>query len=60
LKPLELRAARIALGMNQRELAEALLLSGEATIRSWESGRRPISGPAQVAIRLMLKHGETK
>lgn len=57
MSPLEFRAARIALGLNQREMAEALRLSGEATIRSWESGRRPVSGPASVAIELMLKHG---
>lgn len=55
MKPLEIRAARIALGMNQREFAEALRVGGEAVIRSWESGRRPISGPASVAIELMLK-----
>jgi DNA-binding transcriptional regulator YiaG len=55
MTPLEIKAARIALGMNQRELAEALRVAGEATIRSWESGRRPISGPAAVAIELMLK-----
>lgn len=54
MTPLEIKAARLALGMNQREFAEALLLSGEATVRSWESGRRKISGPAIVAIRLML------
>ena len=57
MSPLEIKAARLALGMNQREFAEALCLSGEATVRSWESGRRKISGPATVAIRMMLKHG---
>lgn len=55
MKPLEIKAARLALGMNQREFAEALRLSSQATVRSWESGRRPISGPATVAIELMLK-----
>lgn len=58
MSPLEVRAARLALGMNQREFAEALRLSGEATVRSWESGRRKISGPATKAIELMLKHGD--
>ena len=57
MTPLEIRAARMALGMNQREFADALRLSGEATVRSWESGRRKISGPATVAIEMMLKHG---
>ena len=61
MKPLEIKAARFALGMNQREFAEALRVGSEAVIRSWESGRRPISGPATVAIRLMLNQsGVTK
>ena len=55
MSPLEIKAARLALGMNQREFAEALRVGSEAVIRSWESGRRPISGPASVAIELMLK-----
>jgi DNA-binding transcriptional regulator YiaG len=55
MRPLEIKAARLALGMNQREFAEALRVGSEAVIRSWESGRRPISGPASVAIELMLK-----
>lgn len=54
MQPLEIRAARLALGMNQREFAEALRVGSEGVIRSWESGRRPISGPATVAIELML------
>jgi DNA-binding transcriptional regulator YiaG len=57
VSPLEIKAARLALSMNQREFAEALRVAGEATVRSWESGRRPIGGPATVAIELMLKHG---
>lgn len=57
MTPLEIKAARFTLGMNQREFAEALRVGSEAVIRSWESGRRPISGPASVAIELMLKEG---
>lgn len=55
MTPLEIKAARIALGMNQREFAERLRVGSEAVIRSWESGRRPISGPATVAIGLLLR-----
>lgn len=58
MTPLEIKAARLALGMNQRQLAEALRVGSEAVIRSWESGRRPISGPATVAIELMLKRSQ--
>lgn len=59
MKPLEITAARLALGMNKRQFAEALELAGEATVRSWESGRRPISGPAKVAIRLLLQREQS-
>jgi len=53
MTPAELRAARTALGLSQRELAERL----EVTIRAlqmWEAGERAIPGPARVALRLML------
>jgi DNA-binding transcriptional regulator YiaG len=55
--PAEVKSARLALGYTQQQLADALGITGEYaadTVRSWESGRRPISGPASVAIRLML------
>jgi DNA-binding transcriptional regulator YiaG len=59
MAPAELREARKRLGLSQSGLAEALGLgpNGDRTIRRWESGRRPISGPAQVAIGLMLRYG---
>jgi DNA-binding transcriptional regulator YiaG len=54
----EVRAARLQLGMTQKQLAEALGLpaSGKRTVRHWETdaGRFAITGPARVAIRLML------
>lgn len=55
----EVRDARLALGFQtQQALADALGLEGtysKDTIRSWESGKNPISGPARVALRLMLE-----
>lgn len=57
MTPETIKAARLELGLTQRGLAEALRLSepyGKDVVRSWESGRRPISGPAAVAIELML------
>ena len=55
-------AARKALGMTRQELAEALELAGgqwaKDTVRNWERDAREISGPARVAIRLMLKVGK--
>ncbi len=56
LKPAEIRAARHALGFTANGLAEALKLgkNGGRTVRRWESGETPISGPASVAIGMML------
>jgi DNA-binding transcriptional regulator YiaG len=58
MTPAELKAARKALGLTQQGLADALRLTGpyaKDTVRSWESGRRPISGPVQVAVEAMIK-----
>ena len=60
MTPAELKSARKALGLSARGLAEALNLGthGGRTVRRWESGETPISGPAQVAIKYMLKERE--
>jgi DNA-binding transcriptional regulator YiaG len=60
LTPQEVRAARAALGLSANGLAEALRLGkgGGRTVRRWESGQVPISGPATVAIQLMLKEAK--
>lgn len=58
MTPDEVKAARLELGMTQAELASALELAGangKDTVRSWESGKREISGPSRVALRLMLE-----
>lgn len=57
MSPDEIRAARKALGLSTKGLAEALRLGkgGGRTVRRWEAGDTPISGPAQVAIELMLQ-----
>ena len=58
MTPADIKAARQRLGLTQAGLAGRLRLSGANaadTVRSWEAGRRPISGPAQVAIEMMLK-----
>jgi DNA-binding transcriptional regulator YiaG len=60
MQPEEVKAARKALGLTQEGLAAALRLQGvnaKDTVRSWESGNRPISGPAAVAIAYMLRFG---
>ena len=54
----EVRAHRVALGMTQADLAAALELSsdGKRTVRHWETegGKFQITGPARVALRLMV------
>jgi DNA-binding transcriptional regulator YiaG len=60
MTPKEVAAARAGLGMTLEQLADALRLDrpyGKDVVRSWEKGRRPISGPAAVALRYMLRFG---
>lgn len=57
MTPEEVAAARKRLGLTQAELASWLELEGvhaKDTVRKWESGARPISGPARVAIKAFL------
>jgi len=56
MTPANVRVARLALGMTQDQLAVALRMGtdGKRAIRRWETGDRPISGPAMVAIEAML------
>jgi DNA-binding transcriptional regulator YiaG len=57
MSPEDVKEARAKLGLTQAELADALELEGnfgKDTVRNWERGKRPISGPARVAIRLMV------
>ena len=57
-KPSDIRRARYRLGLTHGQLARALRLEGlhaADTIRKWENGAKPISGPARVAIELMLE-----
>lgn len=59
MTPAQVHAARTALGMTQAQLARALRLTdpdnnGRRTIRNWEKGVTPISGPASVALEALL------
>jgi DNA-binding transcriptional regulator YiaG len=46
---------RKALGLSQPEMARALLIAQDRTIRRWEQSEQAISGPAWVAIEGMLR-----
>jgi DNA (cytosine-5)-methyltransferase 1 len=55
--PAEIKEARRSLGLSQTGLAEALRLgpNGERTVRRWESGDVPITGPASLALELLVR-----
>lgn len=65
MKGPDIRAARATLGMmwglnrplHMSELGRALRLQGRdpgASVRDWERGHTPVSGPVEVAIEAML------
>jgi len=49
------KQARRALGMSVNDMAQALAMSNATNVRRWENGRLPVSSPALVAIRYMLR-----
>lgn len=59
LTPDEIKAFRAAEGLTQEGLARKLRLGHKDTVRGWERGRAPISGPAAIVIRMvqMLREG---
>ena len=56
MSPADLLAARKRLGLSQAGLAEALRLgaNGGRTVRRWEAGDVPVTGPVSVAIECLL------
>ena len=56
MTPDQFRAARLALGLTQIQLAAewGMGASGERTIRRWESGERAVSKVTAYCIRLMV------
>jgi hypothetical protein len=66
LEPLNIAEVRVQLGerwglgraITKQELGRALCLSskyGGEHVAKWESGKSPVSGTAEVAIRMMLR-----
>jgi len=53
LSPTEITAIRKRYGLSQSELAAVLRISDLRTIRRWEKGEVPISGPASIVLELM-------
>jgi transcriptional regulator with XRE-family HTH domain len=58
LTPEAFKRSRQSLRLSQSELAQVLQLRhGANAIRDMENGKREISGPVIVAMRMMLEHG---
>ena len=57
MTPTDFHKARKSLGLTQSQMAERLRLgpNGRRTIRRYESGETPVTGPVSVAVELMLK-----
>lgn len=57
MTPAEVRAHRQRLNMTQAELATALRMAGDGkrTVRLWEAEGGKITGPASVALELMVR-----
>ena len=56
MTPADVKAARRALGMTTSQLGLALRMASDEgrSVRNWESGRNPISGPASLALEALL------
>ena len=56
MTPMQFKDARIALGLSQNAMAEALGLKTSRAIRQFESGDREISGPVAKLVTMLLEH----
>jgi DNA-binding transcriptional regulator YiaG len=53
MTPAEFREIRHALGLSAEGMARVLRVSSGRTVRWWESGGRPITGPVELAMELL-------
>ena len=53
MTPTEVQSIRNRAGLTQTELARLLRISDIRTIRRWETGDVPISGPASILLELL-------
>lgn len=53
MTPSEIIAIRNRYGLTQSGLAALLRISDRRTVRRWEKGEIPISGPASIILELM-------
>jgi DNA-binding transcriptional regulator YiaG len=57
MTPATIKAIRTRAGLTQSQLAAMLRISDLRTVRRWESGDVPVSGPASIVLEL-LEAGE--
>lgn len=57
MTPAEVQAVRKRAGLSQTGLAALLRITDQRTVRRWETGEVPISGPASIILE-MLDRGE--
>jgi DNA-binding transcriptional regulator YiaG len=50
MTPTEFKSIRLRAGLTQSQLADRLRISDKRTIRYWETGERPISGPVSLLM----------
>ena len=57
MSPEDIKRIRRSMSMSQRQLAHAIRLgpNGDRTIRRWENGEIPITGPASLVLEYMEK-----
>lgn len=47
------KAIRLRAGLTQSELADFLRIADKRTVRYWETGERPITGPVSFLMELL-------
>ncbi len=57
MTPTNIKSIRARAGLSQRKLARLLRISDDRTVRRWECGEVPVSGPASIILE-MLDRGE--
>ena len=58
MTPKQLKTIREKLGLSAKQLSVVLRLSDATsgrTVRNWEQGKYPISGPASLALEYLLR-----
>ena len=53
MTPTQFKSIRERAGFTQAQLASLLRLADARTIRHWEAGTRPVSGPVSILMELL-------